>query len=105
MHNVLLLPKNIYAGVWPEESCELEPVLLSVLVSGSFLGIGSLVFSETLYGIRGPYGDVLNRARFFLEKSPFGKNDQKWRKNGVLGLFRKIYSLVLSGNGVDRMYL
>ena len=40
-----------------------------------------------------------------LGKSPLGKNDQKWPKNEVLGLFRKIYSLVLSVNGVEWKYL
>ena len=38
---------------------------------------------------------------FFFEKSPYGKNGQKWSKNKIFGLFRKIYSLVLSGNGVE----
>ena len=37
---------------------------LSVLPSGSFLGIGSLVFSETEHGVRGPCV-VRDRARFF----------------------------------------
>ena len=38
---------------WLEGSYELGSVLLSVLLSGSFLGIGSLVFSETHHGVRG----------------------------------------------------
>ena len=33
-------------------------VRLSILICGSFLGIGSLVFYETLYDVRSPYGDV-----------------------------------------------
>ena len=62
------------------------PVLLSVcpscpsaLLSVSFLKIGSLVFSETLHGVRGPYIVVCDRGRFW-KKSSLGKNDQKWSK-------------------------
>ena len=33
------------------------------------------------------------------------KNIQKLPKNGAFGLFRKIYLLVLSGNGVEWKYL
>ena len=38
----------------------------SVLLSESFPGIGSLVFSETQHGVRGPCVAVRDRARFFL---------------------------------------
>ena len=38
---------------------------LSVLLSGGFLGIGSLVFSGTQHGVRGPCGVVHDRAKFF----------------------------------------
>ena len=80
-------------------------ILLSGLLSSTFLGIGSsLVFSETLYGVRVPYGDVCDSLIFF-EKSPSVKNDQKWSQNGIFGLLRKISSLVLSGNGVEWKYL
>ena len=34
-------------------------------------------FSETLYGVWDPYGNVLDRAQGFFEKSPFNKYDQK----------------------------
>ena len=37
----------------------------SILLCGRFLGIGSLVFSETQYGVRGQSGVVLDRAGFF----------------------------------------
>ena len=44
---------------------------------------------------------MCDRAGFFGEKNPSGKNAQKWPKNMVLGLFlglfKKIMSLVLSG--------
>ena len=40
---------------WPEGSYELGTDLSSIrLLSGSFLGIGSLVFSEFLYGVMDP---------------------------------------------------
>ena len=34
-----------------------------------------------------------------------GKNDQKWPKNRVFGLFKKIITLVLSGICVERKFL
>ena len=53
---------------WPEGSYELGCLSFrpSALPSGSFLGIGSLVFSETRHGVRGLCGAVLHRARFFF---------------------------------------
>ena len=50
---------------WLEGSYELGSVLLSVLLSGSFLGIGSLVFSETQHGVRDPCLVVCDMAGFF----------------------------------------
>ena len=68
-------------------------------MTGSFLRIGSLVFSETLYGVIGPiwkcvcvcvyvcvcvcvcvcvYACVIEPN--VLGKNPFGKNDKKWSK-------------------------
>ena len=41
----------------------------------------------------------------FSEKFPSGKNVQKWPKNESFGLFRKICSLVLSGNSAEWKYL
>ena len=77
-------------------------------LSNSFLRNGSLVFPETLHGVRGTYGDVCDIAEFFSEKSPSGemtKNSQKWLLNRVFRLFRKILLLFLSGNGVELKYL
>ena len=45
---------------------------------------------------RGPYGDVWQIPIFFEKFSA---------KNGFFGFFRRIYSLVLSGNGVEWKYL
>ena len=73
---------------------------LSFRLSISFLGIGSLVFSETQHGVRGPYIVVCDRAGFFgknLHPTKKTKNGQKWPQNMVFGLFKKITSLVLSG--------
>ena len=62
----------------------------SVLLSGSFLGIGSLVFSETQHGVRGPCVVVRDGARF-SEKNLFaqkvGKMGQKWAKNMVFKIY------------------
>ena len=62
-----------------------------------FHRIGSLVFS---HGVRGPYLVMCDRAGFFgknLHRAKMTKNGQKWSKNMVFGLFKKITSLVLSG--------
>ena len=40
-------------------------ISLSVLLFRSFLGIGSLVFSGTPHGVRGPCGVVYDKAKFF----------------------------------------
>ena len=55
----------------------------AVLLSGGFLGIGWLVFSETQPGVRGPYIVVHGRARL-LQKNlaqKMGKMGKKWGKN------------------------
>ena len=80
----------------PEGSYKLGYVRPSFRLSVRFLGIGSLVFSETEHSVRGPY-IVVCGSRIFWKKSPLGKNGQKWPKNMVFGLFKKITSLVLSG--------
>ena len=75
-------------------------ILLFFHLSVSFLRIGSLVFSETQHGVRGPYIVVCDRAGFFgknLHPTKKTKNGQKWPQNMVFGLFKKITSLVLSG--------
>ena len=50
---------------WSEGFYELgsvHPSFRPTVRSGSFLGIGSLVFSETQHGVRGPCGVVIDRA-------------------------------------------
>ena len=72
---------GLLAMAGAEGSYESGSVLLSVLLFVSFLGIGSLVFSETLYGVRDLYGDVQDRGQFFW-KNPLPvkmtKNGQKY---------------------------
>ena len=58
-----------------EGSHKIGYVCPSFRASVSFLGNGSLVFSENQDGVRGPYIVVCDRARFFWKKSPSGKND------------------------------
>ena len=74
----------------------------------TFLGIGSLLFSKTYHVVRAPYVVVCDRARFF-GKNPhrvkMTKIGQKWPKNSVFGLFKKIMSLVLSGISVKWKFL
>ena len=98
---------------WQEGSYELRSVLpsihpsvcLFVLFSSSSLGTGSLAFSETSYGVGDPYRDRGDSPFFFFGGGiPFWqewpKMVKKWPKIKVFRLFRKICSLVLTGNGV-----
>ena len=80
---------------WPrlEGSYNIGSIYPSFHLPVSFLGIGSLVFSETYHNVRGPYM-VLCDSRIFWKKNPSGKNGQRWPKNMVFGLFKKIMSLV-----------
>lgn len=80
--------------------------VLPAVLSGNFLGIGSLVLF-LMYGVRELYGDVPDRRYGDLFwKNPFlVKMNKNGPKMGVFGHFRKIYSLVLSRNGVYWKYL
>ena len=75
--------------MWLEGSYELGSVHPSVLTSGSFLGIGSLVFSE----IQHVLGLMCCCAwqPDFLKKIFLPKNWGKWAKNGQkIGFFKVI---------------
>ena len=110
-HFVLLDPR-----LCPELSYEIESVypsvlpsiLPSVLPSVDFLRIGSLVFSQTYHGVRGPNIAVCDRVGF-SGKNPhqvkMTKNGRKWLKNRVFECFKKIMSLVLSGIGLKLNFL
>ena len=71
--------------LWPEGSYELGSVLPpfcpSVLLSRSFLGIGSLFFSETQHDVRGPCLVVCD-CWIFLKKSFCSKNGENGPKTG-----------------------
>ena len=95
----------LFLDAWlsPEGSYEIRSVCLLALPfifpSVSFLGIGSLIFSETLHDVRGLYIVGCNRARFFEKYShqaEMTKNGQKWLKKKSFGLFKQMISLVLS---------
>ena len=81
----------------PEWSYELGSVLpffrLSVLLSGGFLWIGSVVFSKTQHCVRGLCVVVLERVGFFKKiffVPKMGKMGQKCAKNRVFGVYWKI---------------
>ena len=60
-----------------------------VLLFRRFLGIDSIVFSETQHGIRGPCGALYDRGRFFenhVLPPKWGKQD----KPRVLRMYRKV---------------
>ena len=60
-----------------------------------FLRIGSFAFSETYYGVRGPYLVICDKKWY--------QNGQKWPR--FFGLFKKINSLVLSSIAVKQNFL
>ena len=65
----------------------------SVILSESFLRIGSLVFSETQHVVRGACGVVHGRAGFFLKiffTPKMGKMGKKWTKYRVFWIYWKI---------------
>ena len=117
VYYILLDPSNWGQGLSMRRICRVCPsvhpsvrpsngpsIHLSFRVSGSFLRIDSLVFSETEHGVTGPY-IVTCDSRIFWKNSPPGKNNQKWPKNRVFRFFKKIMSLVLSGICVKRKFL
>ena len=55
--------------LWIRVNPSVHPSILSILLSGSFLGIDPLVFSETLYGVRNSY-EVVRDSLIFFGKIP-----------------------------------
>ena len=59
--------------------------------------------------VLGDHISCVSQSRIFREKNPhqakMNQNVQKWPKNRVFGLFKKITSLVLSEICVKRMFL
>ena len=103
-----MIYREFFLDPWlePEGSYELGSIILSFYLSfcafSSFLGIGLLVFFLKPDMVLGVYIGMCVTETDFLEKSPLGKNDQKWSLNRVLWLVK---SLILSGNGVKWKYL
>ena len=64
----------IYSLIGPPTMARMVQLIRSVFLSENFVGIGSLVFSGTQNGVRGPYGVMT--AGFSGKKDFF----QKWRK-------------------------
>ena len=62
---------------------------LSFHLSVSFLGIGSLVFSETQHGVRGPYIVMCDRAGFFGKNPHWANMTKNGPKTGFLNFLRK----------------
>ena len=71
---------------WPEVSYELGSICPSVLPSGSFFVIGSLVFSETQHGVRGHVLLCVTEPDF-LKKIFLPHRWGKWAKNKVFNFF------------------
>ena len=94
---------------WPEESYQLGPVLPFFLLSVRppffptvFLKL-AYFFLKLYMVLRACRGICVIKSAFFWKNPLWEKNDQKCSKIApkcFFGLLRKIYSLVLSGNGV-----
>ena len=104
----LRLNSNVLLDHWPrpEGSFKIGSVRPSVLPSVRRFSRDLLVrFFWNLAWCYGPIYSCVWQSRIFWKKSPSGKNDQKWAKNMVFGLFKKIMSLVLSGICVKWKFL
>ena len=64
-------------------------VCLLVLPSGSFLGIGALLFSKFWHDVRNPWDVVHGQAGFFeyMKENIFAPKWGKWAKNRVFGIY------------------
>ena len=75
--------RNMFITVEWNENCP----------SDSFLGIGYLVFSETLHGSRGPCRSCVHAGAGYFLKNPdqakMAKNGQKWLETGFLDFLGK----------------
>ena len=76
-----------FLDLWqrPEKSYEIGSVHPSVLPSGHFLGIVSLIFSKFGHSARNPYKVVCDRTRFSV-KNVFAPKIGKMVKMGVVSL-------------------
>ena len=101
-NNVLLDPRPRPEGsykIWSVRPSVFPSFHPSFHLSVSLIGICSLVFSESQHGVRG-HIQLCVTAGFFRKnphRAKITKNGQKWPKNMVFGLCRKIMSLVSFG--------
>ena len=93
---------------WLEGSYELGSLCLSfcssVLPCRSFLGIGSLVFSETQHSVRRPCVVVRSKA-IFLKKSFCPQNWENGPKSGFFEFIGKISHFFLNLVYKENLYL
>ena len=91
---------------WPrlKGSYQIGSVCPSFRLPVGFLGIGWLVFSDLSLMV-GAIHSCVWQSWIFRKKSPSSKNGQKWPKDMVFRLFKKIMSLVLSGICVKSKFL
>ena len=86
---------------WPEGPYKIGSFRLSVKFSRN----RPIGFFLNLAWCYGPIYGCVWQSQIFWKKSPSGKNYQKWPKNRVFGLFKKIMSLVLSVICVKQKFL
>ena len=90
---------------WPEGPYKIGSVRPSFCLFVKFSRNWPISFFLNLAWCYGPIYGCVWQSQIFWKKSPSGKNYQKWPKNRVFGLFKKIMSLVLSGICVKRKFL
>ena len=89
-HEVFSLISTL-SSYWLEGSYKSESdIHPSILLSGSFLGIGLLVFSENQYGVRGPCIVAVHDSQIFQQKNVLSQKWGKWVKNRVFWIYWKI---------------
>ena len=85
---------NVYWASGSSSAGPAKRVCLSFLLSGYFLGVGSLIFSKFWHGARNPNEVVHDRTRFFritCFASNTGKIGQSWTQNKLfLNLLKKL---------------
>ena len=90
--------------LWPEGFYELGSVRPSVLSYESFLGIGSLVFSETHHGVRHPCFVVRDRTGFFGENLFDPKMGKMGQKQGFSNLLESLIIIFFKIWSIKKVY-
>lgn len=77
--------------------------------SGSFLGIGPLVFFKTWHGVRGPYGVYAWQNPIFFRKNSLwvkmAKDGWKWPKKGFFNYFEHFLSVFVENICDQNLYI